>query len=166
MINAQRRLTKLVLFILVAHPYFSGGKMIMGFVINHLKLDYIARRRISLSDDTSKAEVPNQNHSVQPDILQSFLPASDPRWACIGPVGEENFVLSRERGPTDDELANENILKIVTNRCSDLEVNTLVWKCLGYRYDSTKEEWSAIECFPNWQLKHPKPPDLIGMQRM
>jgi hypothetical protein len=36
--------------------------------------------------------------------------------------------------PTQEELSNENIL-IVSIQCSDLEVNTLVWKCLGYRFE-------------------------------
>ena len=100
------------------------------------------------------------------EILLQFLPAADPRWACIGPVGIESFVLSREGGPIQAELTNENILKIVTIECSDLEVNTIVWKCLGYRFNSMTKEWSATECFPKWRDKYPIPPDLIGMQRM
>jgi hypothetical protein len=64
------------------------------------------------------------------------------------------------------ELSNENILKIVKVECSDLEVNTLVWKCLGYRFNPQSRDWSATECFPKWREKHPIPPDLIGMQRM
>jgi hypothetical protein len=99
-----------------------------------------------------------------PELLQPFLPAADPKWSCRGPVGEGTFVLRREGGPTAEELSNENIIKIVRIECSDLEVNTLVWKCLGYRFEG--DEWTAAECFPNWREKHPTPPDFIGMQRM
>ena len=100
----------------------------------------------------------------QPEILQPFLPAADPNYLNVGPVGEGSFVLSREGGPTNEELANENVLRIVTSECSDLEVNTLMWKCLGYRFDGS--QWTAVECFPNWREKYPTPPDLIGMRRI
>ena len=50
--------------------------------------------------------------------------------------------------------------------CTDLEVNTLVWKCLGYRYDEESKVWKNDECFKNWKAKFPSPPDLIGMQRI
>lgn len=46
------------------------------------------------------------------------------------------------------------------------QVNTLVWKCLGYRYDAEKEEWTPEEVFPKWLEKYPTPPDMIGMQRI
>jgi hypothetical protein len=106
---------------------------------------------------------------VRPDILQPFLPAMDPNYRNVGPVGQQDkgdFVVSRTGGPTAAELTNENILKIVSIQCSDLEVNTLVWKCLGYRFNEANGRWSADECFPNWKERFPDPPDLIGMQRI
>ena len=48
---------------------------------------------------------------------------------------------------------------------TDLEVNTLVWKCLGYRFDDINEQWEATEVFPLWKERFPNPPDLIGMRR-
>lgn len=33
-----------------------------------------------------------------------------------------------------DELANSNIIKIVTLEATDEECNQLCWKCLGYEY--------------------------------
>jgi hypothetical protein len=83
---------------------------------------------------------------------------------CEGKVGEGEFVVSREAGPTAEELSNENILKIVRSECTDLEVNTLVWKCLGYRF--VNGEWTSSECFSKWRERFPTPPDLIGMQRI
>ena len=67
-----------------------------------------------------------------------------------------------------EELSNENLYRILVRRSNvtDLEVNTLVWKCLGYRFDSTTEEWTATEVFPKWKERFPTPPDLIGMQRI
>ena len=98
--------------------------------------------------------------------MEAFPEAADPMYINRGPVGEGDFVICREGGPTVEELANENILRIVLSECSDLEVNTLVWKGLGYRFDTEKEEWNNSECFPKWKEKYPTPPDFIGMQRM
>jgi Domain of unknown function (DUF1823) len=87
-------------------------------------------------------------------------------YSCRGPVGEKDFVLSRTGGPTDEELSNENMLRIVRIQCSDLEVNTLVWKCLGYRFDPDSETWNNDQVFPNWKEKYTTPPDFIGMRRI
>jgi hypothetical protein len=113
---------------------------------------------------TCDGEEPKSN--IAPDILKPFPPAADPMWICRGPVGEEDFVVSREGLPTEDELANENILRIVRIQCSDLEVNTLVWKCMGYRFNPETEQWLSSDCFPNWRERYPSPPDFVGMQRM
>ena len=90
----------------------------------------------------------------------------DPRYSVFGPVGEGTFVLSRSGPPTPEELSNEQILLIVRDGiATDLEVNTLVWKCLSYRFDNINELWEATEVFPNWKERFPNPPDLIGMRR-
>lgn len=95
-----------------------------------------------------------------------FVEALDPKYKCTGPVGQGSFVVSRTGGPTKEELSNENLYKILMIECTDLEVNTVVWKCLGYRFDEEKQEWTAAEVFPNWKEKYPNPPDLIGMARI
>jgi len=51
------------------------------------------------------------------------LAPSDPRYSTVGPIGLGDFILSREGPPTKEELANENLLKIVLLECSDLEVS-------------------------------------------
>mmetsp|Transcript_12980 Transcript_12980/g.18373 ORF Transcript_12980/g.18373 Transcript_12980/m.18373 type:complete len:283 (+) Transcript_12980:48-896(+) len=120
-------------------------------------------------DDSSSIPAPSPPPPVEIDpsmLLQPFLPAMDPMYKVRGPVGEEDFVLSRGGGPVDAELANENILKIVMIECSDLEVNTLAWKCLGYRFDEENECWTNEEVFPKWRENYPEPPDFIGMQRI
>lgn len=98
--------------------------------------------------------------------LLPFLPAADPTWSVRGPIGEGDFVLTREGGPVKEELSNENLMRILMIECSDLDANTLVWKCLGYRFDAENEEWKPDEVFPKWREKYPSPPDFIGMQRI
>ena len=99
-------------------------------------------------------------------LLQPYLPALDPAYPVRGPVGVGKFVLSRSGPPTPEELSDDNMLMIVRSECTDLEVNTLVWKCLGYRFDGTAEVWDASETFPRWRESYPDPPDLLGMRRV
>jgi hypothetical protein len=163
-VQAMRRISLLQL-LLVAHHLVPGIIIIEGFLMRNGILEYGLQersRRISLFDtDAPKSDAPANGSPV---LLQPFLPAADPKWSCRGPIGEGSFVIRREAGPTREELSNENIIQIVRIECTDLEVNTLVWKCLGYRFKG--DEWTASECFPNWREKHPTPPDFIGMQRM
>lgn len=83
-----------------------------------------------------------------------------------GSIGGGDFVISRSGDPTPEELSNENVLRIVNTECTDLEANTLVWKCLGYRYDPESEAWTSEGVFPKWRERYPSPPDFIGMQRV
>ena len=101
-----------------------------------------------------------------PEILKPFLPAIDPKYKANGPVGEGDFIISRTGPPTAEEMSNEQMLKIVKIECTDLEVNTLVWKCLGYRFNEEEESWEPTEVFPKWKENFPDPPDFIGMQRV
>jgi len=125
------------------------------------------------NDSTSSSDGTNDGYSkdkkkedIKIDILLPFPAAADPMYMCRGPVGGGNFIVKREGGPTEEELSDENIMKIIKIRCTDLEVNTLVWKGLGYRFDPDTETWNNDEVFPNWRNKFPSPPDLIGMQRV
>eukprot|EP00903_Cladosiphon_okamuranus_P011913 g11189.t1 len=77
-----------------------------------------------------------------------------------------DFVISREGEPTAEELANENLIKIVAEKSTDEELNWLLWKCLGYRYNPDTDEWKAVMVFPRWQEKYPEPVDLIGVTRV
>jgi len=56
-------------------------------------------------------------------------------------------------------------VKNVLQENTDEEVNFLVWKCLGYRYNPETEEWTNEDVFPKWREKYPSPPDLIGVTR-
>mmetsp|Transcript_9937 Transcript_9937/g.11570 ORF Transcript_9937/g.11570 Transcript_9937/m.11570 type:complete len:282 (+) Transcript_9937:99-944(+) len=118
--------------------------------------------------ENENSEKSSTEPPAQPVIepLKPFIPALDPMYKCRGLVGEEDFTVSRIGEPTKEELSNENLYKILMIQCSDLEVNTLVWKCMGYRFDEEKEEWNNEKVFPKWREKFPSPPDLIGMQRI
>ena len=139
----------------------SGG----GGNNNYNKVETLKDQRAEMSAKISKDRV-----EFPPNILQPFPQAADPSYATTAPVGEGRFVVSRlGDGPTTEELTNENILLIVERRSNvtDLEVNTLVWKCLGYRFYPSSSgsggEWRPDEVFPNWKERFPEPPDLIGM---
>jgi len=115
------------------------------------------------NDDDSGSD---ESKPSVPKLLEPFVEALDPKYKCRGDVGKGDFIVSRTGGPTNEELSNENLYKILMLECNDLEVNTVVWKCLGYRFDEDAEEWTAAEVFPKWNEKYPTPPDLIGMARM
>lgn len=64
----------------------------------------------------------------------------------------------------EDELSNENLLKIVYSETTDQHVNDLVWKALGYEKQADGS-YANDNVFPKWREKYPEPPDLIGVQR-
>lgn len=115
------------------------------------------------SDEAKATSSSEPAPKLQPDILLPFPPAADASYMCTGPVGQKDFCVTRTGPPIlETELTNENILKIVKTQCTDLEVNTLVWKCFGYRFNPEESSWGATECFPKWREKYPEPPDFIG----
>eukprot|EP01038_Epipyxis_sp_PR26KG_P015211 gene15211-20490_t len=61
------------------------------------------------------------------------------------------------------ELSNENLVKIANLEATDSQCNDLCWKCLGYVYNPTTDEYSNENVFPKWKLKYPSPPDVIGI---
>ena len=68
--------------------------------------------------------------------------------------------------PSTDELADENIVKIVNLEATDTECNYIAWKCLGYRYNIEKKIFEGSDkVFPKWLAKYPNPPDVIGIKR-
>jgi len=67
--------------------------------------------------------------------------------------------------PPPEDLSDEVMLSIVLQDMSDADVNSLVWKYLGYRFDEETQEWDASAVFPKWAAKYPQPPDLVGVTR-
>lgn len=67
---------------------------------------------------------------------------------------------------TNEELSNENLVKIVLLTASDKACNELCWKCLGYIYNSEDKTWNNDNVFPKWKIKYPEPVDLIGVTRI
>lgn len=66
---------------------------------------------------------------------------------------------------TDEELSDENLVKIVLLEATDIQCNEMAWKCLGYEFGVETQQWEAIRVFPKWKSKYPSPPDLIGVTR-
>ena len=102
--------------------------------------------------------------------LSAEPPATAPAASAVAPPELPPFVL---RAPSeeadDDELTNENIGCLVWERCSDDEVNRLVWKCLGYRRAEGAPDdapWENDAVFPKWRARFPQPPDLVGVTRV
>eukprot|EP01032_Pedospumella_encystans_P020127 gene20127-22874_t len=59
-----------------------------------------------------------------------------------------------------DEVG-ENVLKVI--KClSDEECNVFVWRCLGYKYDTTLGNFTNENVMNRWKVLYPQPPDLIG----
>jgi hypothetical protein len=123
-------------------------------------------RRRSATCKIQSSPAPSSSDNEPSIAPLPFLPASDPNYRNTAPVGQGAFLVSRTGSPTAEELTNDNILKIVRDNgdCTDLEVNTLVWKCLGYRFSN--DAWTNDLVFPKWREKFPTPPDFIGMQRI
>ena len=124
------------------------------------------RNTVTCLQEAASTQEEPRKEIIKPIILDPFLPAADPKYLVKGAVGEDDFIVSRKGGPTDEELSDENLFRIIERKASDLDVNTLVWKCLGYRFDANKNEWTPDEVFPKWKERFPTPPDFIGMQRI
>lgn len=58
-------------------------------------------------------------------------------------------------------LNTDTIWAILNDELDDATVNQLVWHYLGYRYDSSTEQWDNSQVAPEWQDEYPQPPDFI-----
>ncbi|CAM9274022.1 unnamed protein product [Choristocarpus tenellus] len=77
---------------------------------------------------------------------------------------EGEFVSSDDGGePTEEELSNVNMLRIIAEVASNEMVNNLAWRCLGYRCDPATGVWTNSEVFPKWKIRFPNPPDFMGV---
>lgn len=87
----------------------------------------ILNPRAALFDRTVQMFLTNPKNpggEVKPDILLPFLPAADPMYSVRGLIGQGEFVVSRSGEPTQEELTNENLLRILMIQSSDLEVRS------------------------------------------
>ena len=75
-------------------------------------------------------------------------------------------LVEKDQPLSNEELSDLNLLKIVDLSASDEDCNVLVWKCLGYKYDSTEDKWLNDDVFPKWKSKYPEPVDVIGVTRI
>jgi len=51
---------------------------------------------------------------------------------------------------------------ILNEEIEDLQVNQLLWYCLGYRYDESRACWDNSQVPADWREVYPEPPDFIG----
>lgn len=58
-------------------------------------------------------------------------------------------------------LKTETIWAILNEEIDDATVNQLVWHCLGYRYNSSTQQWDTQEVAPEWRDEYSEPPDFI-----
>lgn len=58
-------------------------------------------------------------------------------------------------------LKTETIWAILNEEIDDATVNQLVWHCLGYRYNSSTEQWDTQEVASEWRDEYSEPPDFI-----
>ncbi|MDZ8023601.1 MAG: DUF1823 family protein [Nostoc sp. DedQUE01] len=58
-------------------------------------------------------------------------------------------------------LNTDTIWAILNEELDDATVNQLLWHHLGYRYDSSTEQWDNSQVAPEWQDEYPQPPDFI-----
>ena len=123
---------------------------------------FASRRGMMTRKSSSEKVEIDLNPSCKPPIGEYTPIASSPALSHIkGP-----FILDiKDPEPQADELSNHNILRILLGYASDTEVNSLVWKCLGYRPDGSGG-WSNAGCFPKWREKYPNPPDFIGLTKV
>lgn len=85
---------------------------------------------------------------------------------CQGKSPSLSFIVDLQHQlVTKDELIDENIIQIIKLETSDEQANSLVWKCLGYRYNSLTNTFNNELVFPKWKAKYPNPPDVIGITR-
>lgn len=58
-------------------------------------------------------------------------------------------------------LTSDTIWAILNEEIADDTVNKLVWNYLGYRYDSTANQWDITQVTPAWTEEYPEPPNFI-----
>ena len=59
-------------------------------------------------------------------------------------------------------LNDETIWQILEEKLDDDIVNQLAWYYLGYRYDSSKDQWDVSQVEEIWRQEYPSPPDFIA----
>jgi hypothetical protein len=58
-------------------------------------------------------------------------------------------------------LNTETIWAIINDTIDDNTVNQLVWYYLGYRFDSTNEQWDTSAAAVEWRDEYPQPINFL-----
>lgn len=59
-------------------------------------------------------------------------------------------------------LNTDTIWAILNKEIDNQTVNSLVWHCLGYRYDEVSQTWDNSNVTEDWRNEYPNPPDFIA----
>jgi hypothetical protein len=59
-------------------------------------------------------------------------------------------------------LNTDTIWAMLQEKLTDIQVNQLLWKYLGYEYESATQSWNLDRVESNWQEVYPTPPDFIA----
>ncbi len=63
--------------------------------------------------------------------------------------------------PSLPPLTDETLWAILNDTIADAIVNALLWKGLGYHYNSDQEHWVTDQVDEEWRSAYPEPPDFI-----
>lgn len=99
-------------------------------VVGHPRRPSLAARRAA----AAAGEADGGSSSVPPPPFAMPTERGDGGFVVEGPLSErkDRFIVDiTVAEPTAAELAEENVVKIVKQQCTDEEVNMLAWKCLG-----------------------------------
>ncbi len=59
-------------------------------------------------------------------------------------------------------LNRETIWAILHETIPDMQVNQILWHCLGYQFDRVTQTWDTSQVAPEWLETYPTPPDFIA----
>lgn len=95
-----------------------------------------------------------------------LLPPSSSAQAFPFPVLSQYF--RRHLAPLQTNFERRVLLAVFGfNRLSAYSIPRLCGLIsTGYRYDSDKDEWKAVNVFPKWEELYPEPVDLVGVTRI
>lgn len=88
----------------------------------------------------------------------SKLRVFDAKYRAPLPTDAKSFNL-----PVTFEEVDENILKVVEGQLPDQDCNLLCWRCLGYKFDETFQNFTNDGVMNRWKAIYPQPVDLVGL---
>jgi len=82
----------------------------------------------------------------------------DPKYRAPLPTDAKSF-----NEPVTFEEVEQNVLKVVEGQLPDQDCNLLCWRCLGYKFDETNQNFTNDGVMNRWKAIYPQPVDLVGL---